>query len=95
MNSILNTDTKRDGSATMELQHTPACGEDRIFKCMKTFQMWERLHKKKCDLCRSGSHLYFGVERSVNASTASEQQRQKMIRNQEDERMKKMSRIIA
>jgi hypothetical protein len=79
----------------MEIQHTPACGETRIFKCMKTFQMWERLHKKKCDLCRSCSHLYYGVDRSVTASTASGEHHQAVERIQADERMRKLSRIIA
>ena len=94
MEGLLNTSLKRQGSEVMLIEHTTNCGEQKLFKCVKTFQMWERLHLKKCALCRRVPSVFQGVDRDTLAKSAYDQQYKNMMRKQYDSRMDKLSRHI-
>jgi hypothetical protein len=95
MDSFLNTSTKRLGSETMSIDYTPACsGEEKSFKCLKTFQMWERLHNKKCALCRRAQNVYIGVDITLLAKSANDQRYKNAMRKRNEERMNILSHHI-
>jgi hypothetical protein len=91
MDSLKDTSLKRQGSEVYVLEHTTNCGEEKTFKCIKTFQMWERLHMKKCALCRRVPNVFQGVDRNITGKSGNDQKHQNAMRKQADERMLKLS----
>jgi len=74
---------KRMATAPLTRIIKTPCGEQKTFHCLKTLGMWDRLHRKKCDLCKDAKVTRLSTQLVNFASSASQvRENNQLIRNE-------------